>query len=84
MSIAAPAAAVPRVALTVAEAAAASGVSEPTFRRWLLPHLRTVRIGSKTCILVGSLEKHLAELERAPAAAALEDPAVVGIFGGAA
>jgi len=68
------------MALTVAEAAAATGMSEPTFRRWLLPHLRIVRIGAKTCVRVQSLEACLARLEEEARSDGVSDD-VVSLFG---
>jgi hypothetical protein len=50
--------AVPRVTLTIPEAAAALGVGESTFRSYILPGLRTVR-PSPRVVLIG-----LRELER--------------------
>jgi len=71
---------VPRIALTIAEAAAATGMSEPTFRRWLLPHLKVVRIGTKTCVRIRSLEDCLATLEEAARSSGISDQ-VVSLFG---
>lgn len=47
----------PRVTYSIAEACAALGVSEPTFRQHILPHLRHFRIGGRRMILKADLEE---------------------------
>jgi hypothetical protein len=50
----------PRVALTIAEAAAAIGVSESSFRRYLLPDLRVIQAGPRlTLVRVSELDRYL-------------------------
>jgi excisionase family DNA binding protein len=48
---------VPRLALTVAEAAASLGVSDDFFREHVAPELRLVRAGRKRLVGVRELEK---------------------------
>jgi hypothetical protein len=57
-----PPAAPPRLALTVAEAASAVGLSESCFRRHCLPDLKVVRAGTAVVVSVPELA---AWLERA-------------------
>lgn len=48
----------PRVALTIAEAAAAIGVSESSFRRYVLPNLRVVQAGPRlTLVRISELDR---------------------------
>ncbi len=49
---------VPRVALTLVEAATAIGVSESSFRRYVLPDLRVIQAGPRLTLV------RLAELDR--------------------
>jgi hypothetical protein len=51
--------AVPRLALTRAEAAAALGVSIDSFKRYVQPDVRVVRRGSVRLIPVAELERWL-------------------------
>ena len=51
---------IPRLALTVAEAAASLGVSDDFFREHVAPELRIVRAGRKRLIAVKELERWLA------------------------
>lgn len=49
---------VPRVMLTIPEAASAIGVSEDTFRRFVLPELRVVRASPRLVLVrIGELER---------------------------
>jgi hypothetical protein len=48
----------PPVALTIAEAAAVMGVSESTFRRHCLPHLRVLRHGTTVTVPVAELMRY--------------------------
>ena len=49
---------VPRVTLTLAEAAAALGISESSFRRYVLPELRVVSAGPRlTLVRVSELDR---------------------------
>ena len=50
---------IPRLALTVAEAAASLGVSDDFFREHVAPELRIVRAGRKRLIAVKELERWL-------------------------
>ena len=68
-------AATPRVALTVAEAAEAVGISESSFRRYLLPELRVVAVAPRlTLVRVTELDRFL---ETAPG----RGPGVQGVGG---
>jgi hypothetical protein len=50
----------PRVALTLAEAAQAIGVSESSFRRYVLPELRIVQAGPRlTLVRIAELDRWL-------------------------
>lgn len=49
----------PRLALSVAEAAAALGVSETHFRRYVLEHVRSMQIGRQRVVPVVELERWL-------------------------
>jgi excisionase family DNA binding protein len=51
-----PAATVPRIALTIREAAEAIGVSDDFFREQVLPELKIVRRGRKRLVGVAELE----------------------------
>ena len=53
--------AVPRLALTRAEAAAALGVSLDSFERYVQPEIRMVRRGSMRLVPVRELERWLEE-----------------------
>ena len=53
--------AVPRLALTRAEAAAALGISLDSFERYVQPQLRLVRCGSMRLVPVRELERWLEE-----------------------
>ena len=55
------AAPIPRVALTIPEAAAALGVGVDFFRDRILPELRVIRKGSKRLIPVAELQRWAAE-----------------------
>jgi excisionase family DNA binding protein len=70
-----PLAAVPRLALSVEEAAASLGVSRDLFDDEVRPELRVVRVGRRLLVPVRELERYLAE----NAARVLDDPR----FGGA-
>lgn len=60
---------VPRIMLTIQEAAGACGLSENQFRDVVLPHVRTVRVGERTVrIPVEELRRYAQER------AALTDP----------
>lgn len=49
-----------RVALTIGEAAAAIGISESSFRRYVLPELRVVQAGPRlTLVRVAELDRCL-------------------------
>lgn len=50
---------VPRLALTVDEAATALGISPSSFKRHVQPHLRLVRRGSLRVVPVSELERWL-------------------------
>jgi hypothetical protein len=51
---------IPRVALTLAEAAEAVGISESTFRRYVLPELRIVAVApGLTLVRVAELDRFL-------------------------
>lgn len=52
-----PIASVPRVALTLEEAALALGVSQSHLRRHVLPDLRVIRSGSVRLVPVAELER---------------------------
>ena len=55
---------VPRVLLTICEAAQAVGVSTDTFRRFILPELRVVRASPRlTLIRIAELERWAARRE---------------------
>jgi excisionase family DNA binding protein len=56
-----PRAAIPRLALTVADAAAALGVSEDYFRENIAAELQFVRRGRKKLVAVRELERWLEE-----------------------
>jgi excisionase family DNA binding protein len=56
--------AVPSLALTVDEAAAAIGVGRSLFYEQVLPQLRIVRVGSKRLVPVAELERWLCETRR--------------------
>ena len=48
----------PRVALTIAEAAAAIGISESSFRRYVLPNLRVIQAGPRlTLVRINELDR---------------------------
>lgn len=49
---------VPRVALTIAEAATAYGISLSSFRRHVLPGLKTVRIGAARVVPLAEITRH--------------------------
>jgi hypothetical protein len=49
---------VPRIAVTYAEAAAAMGLSESTFKRHVLPQLRVIRNGSTCVVPVVELQRY--------------------------
>jgi excisionase family DNA binding protein len=51
-----PAATVPRIALTIREAAEAIGVSDDFFREQVLPELKIVRRGRQRLVGVAELE----------------------------
>jgi hypothetical protein len=54
----------PRVAFTLVEAAASIGMSEASFRRHVLPELRTVRAGPRlTLVRVAELDRFLERRE---------------------
>ena len=55
------AAPIPRVALTIPEAAAALGVGPDFFREHIQPDLQVIRIESKRLIEVAELERWAAE-----------------------
>jgi hypothetical protein len=48
---------VPRVALTVEEAACAIGMREESFRKYALPELRVIRRGTFVLVPVAELER---------------------------
>ena len=48
---------VPQLALRVADAAAAIGLSESAFRREVLPHVRSVKVGRARVVAVVELER---------------------------
>jgi hypothetical protein len=52
---------VPRLALSIRDAACAVGVSESHFKRHVLPRLRVTLSGRRRLIAVRELEKYLAE-----------------------
>jgi excisionase family DNA binding protein len=54
-----PLQAVPRLALTVEEAAGCVGVSESTFRRYVMPQIKAVREGSLWLVPVREIERYL-------------------------
>lgn len=56
-----PATPIPRIALTVAHAAASLDMSEDHFREHVAPELRWVRQGRKRVVAVAELERWLAE-----------------------
>ena len=51
---------IPRLALSVAEAASSLGVSDDFFREHVAPELRIVRAGRKRLVAVRELERWLA------------------------
>ncbi len=50
---------IPPLALRVADAAAAIGLSESAFRREVLPHVRSVKVGKARVVAVVELERWL-------------------------
>ena len=61
MSARSPKAPIPRLALTVAEAAASCGVSADYFSKYIGPELHWVRRGSKRLVAVRELDRWLEE-----------------------
>jgi len=66
MSGSRPLAAVPRLALSVEEAAASLGCGRSFFYASVLPNLRIVRVGRRRFVPVAELERWLAESASAP------------------
>lgn len=59
---------VPRLALTLDEAAASVGVSLKTFRRHVLPHIRVVHVGAARMVPSRELERYLERAAQRPLA----------------
>lgn len=56
---AATAPSVPRLSLSMDEAAEALGVSRDTFDKHVLPHVRAVQLGRRKVVAVRELERYL-------------------------
>lgn len=52
---------IPRIALTLPEAAAAVGMSPSSFERYVKPHVRTIRKGKLVQVPTRELERWVAE-----------------------
>ncbi len=57
---------IPRIALTVPEAAASVGVGPDYFETYIAPHLRLIRRGRKRLVPVSELERWVAENAEIP------------------
>lgn len=59
-------ASIPRIALTVPEAAASVGVGPDYFETYIAPHLRLIRRGRKRLVPVSELERWVSENAEVP------------------